>query len=309
LIREGWSPTNLEGVTYRGIHETPHTEWDSALLRETEYGPGEVWQKTFTAGTVEMRGNGGGDGSYVMFVANPANPPTPPSFWVQHLADNMKCNGNEGLVYVADQAACEAHATANGHPFYSFRHNVDRPSEESTGLHKCFSSTHCDSPLTETGNEWRVYTNQIVGPITHPPPMCCLALTAECLACAVGQTVSQYCAENPGTSGCVSIQPVYDCALSAYWEHGNCGCANNDFQADWCGGIGSGVCPETRQVDPALCPSGIAYLVDFNGVGGSGSGHRWNYDGCDYIWHAQYACQQTPGRGGCWDTPNGRVCG
>jgi len=160
LLREGWSLTDLEGVSYRGIHETRHTDWDSDLLRDTPYGPGEVWSKTFPAGTVEMRGNGGGDGSYLIFVANPANAPTPPTQWVQHTFEPTKCNDNEDLVWVADQAACEAHAEANHHTYYSFRHNGEERG------HKCFSSQHCDSPLTDRGNQWHVYQRVVV---VHPP--------------------------------------------------------------------------------------------------------------------------------------------
>jgi hypothetical protein len=42
------------------------------------YGPGEVWQKTFVSGPVEMRGDGGNyDHSYVMFAAHPDHQPQP----------------------------------------------------------------------------------------------------------------------------------------------------------------------------------------------------------------------------------------
>merc|ERR1719482_2711214 len=78
LASEGWSTTQLVGVSYHGVRQTRHTDW-SGDLQEDHYGPGEVWQKTFAAGTVELRGNNGGDGSYVMFVAHPENPPTPPA--------------------------------------------------------------------------------------------------------------------------------------------------------------------------------------------------------------------------------------
>merc|ERR1719323_342159 len=32
--------------------------------------------------------------------------------------------------------------------------------------------------------------------------VCCLAMTAECLSCAAGQTVEEYCKANPKTAGC-----------------------------------------------------------------------------------------------------------
>jgi len=76
LAAEGWSPTHLEGVSYHGVRPTRHTDW-SGILNEDFYGPGEVYQKTFAAGTVELQGNNGGDGSYLMFVAHPENAPEP----------------------------------------------------------------------------------------------------------------------------------------------------------------------------------------------------------------------------------------
>jgi hypothetical protein len=154
LSDEGWSRSALEGVSYHGIRETRHTEWDPDTLLDTSYGPGAVYEKTFAAGTVSLRGNNGGDGSYVMFVANPANAPQPPapSLWAQHLTDRMKCNLNVNMEYVSDQHACQALAVANGHHFYSFRHNG-----EGSG-HKCMSSGTCDTPLDERTNDWKIYT-------------------------------------------------------------------------------------------------------------------------------------------------------
>jgi len=168
LQAEGWVLTGLEGVTYHGTRETRHTEW-SEELHEDHYGPGQVWAKTFPAGAVELRGNNGGDGSYVMFVANLANPPTPPAptLWSQHLHDRMKCNENVNMVYVSDQAACQALAVANGHHFYSFRHNG-----ENAG-HKCMSSGHCDNPLDQRTNEWKMYTNANNAPQDGRDPALC----------------------------------------------------------------------------------------------------------------------------------------
>jgi hypothetical protein len=78
LEAEGWTLTTLQGISYHGVHQTRHTEWDADLLTENHYGPGQVWQKTFTAGAVEMQGNNGGMGSYVMFAAHPSNAPVAP---------------------------------------------------------------------------------------------------------------------------------------------------------------------------------------------------------------------------------------
>jgi len=157
LAAEGWAESSLTGVSYHGVRQTRHTDW-SGVLNEDHYGPGAVWQKTFTAGAIELRGNGGGDGSYVMFVAHPSNAPTPPvteGLWEPVLGsengERVKCNSNVNMEYVADQAACQQLAINNGHPFYSFRHNG-----ESSG-HKCMSSSHCDDHLTERTNEWHIY--------------------------------------------------------------------------------------------------------------------------------------------------------
>jgi hypothetical protein len=123
------------------------------------YGPGEVWEKTFPAGVVEMGGNHGGDGSYVMFVVHPNNRPTPPAagLWDQHFPNGdtgkVKCNNNVNMEYVADQMACQELAIQNGHPFYSFRHNG-----ESAG-HKCMSSATCDDHLDDRTNDWYIYAN------------------------------------------------------------------------------------------------------------------------------------------------------
>jgi len=79
LHSDGWTLSKLEGVSYHGTRSTRHKEW-SNVLEDDFFGPGEVWEKTYPAGTVELRGNDGGDGSYLMFVANPSNAPQPPVF-------------------------------------------------------------------------------------------------------------------------------------------------------------------------------------------------------------------------------------
>lgn len=164
LHTDGWAISSLTGVSYHGIHATRHTDWGVGNvhgfeLEESHYGtassPMRVWQKTFPAGTVEMRGNNGGDGSYLIILANPGHQPSSSlTLWSQHQHDagRMKCNDNVDMQYVADQAACQQLAVQNGHPFYSFRHNG-----ESSG-HKCMSSALCNSPLTDRTNDWAVYT-------------------------------------------------------------------------------------------------------------------------------------------------------
>ena len=80
----------------------------------------------------------------------------PANLWPRvMLGDRAKCNTNENLAYVDSQQACQSLANANGHAFYSFRHNANDQG------HKCFSSERCDddSGLLYGGrtNEWYVY--------------------------------------------------------------------------------------------------------------------------------------------------------
>jgi hypothetical protein len=88
LESEGWTLTTLQGVSYHGVRQTRHTDWSGEVV-EDHYEAGQVWSKTFTAGAVQMRGNSGGDGSYLMFAAHPDNAPTAtpepecPDGWVQ----------------------------------------------------------------------------------------------------------------------------------------------------------------------------------------------------------------------------------
>ena len=76
LHTDGWTLIALEGVAYHGVRFTQHTDWFGELNEEL-YEPGQVLEKTHPAGTGELRGNGGGDGSYLMLVGNPS--PTRPS--------------------------------------------------------------------------------------------------------------------------------------------------------------------------------------------------------------------------------------
>jgi len=160
LAAEGWVSSSLTGVSYSGIRETRHTDW-SGVVNEDHYGPGEVYEKTFPAGAVELRGNNGGDGSYLIFLAHPTHRPAPPStgLWQPVLGsengERVKCNNNVDMIHVADQGACQAHAIANGHPFYSFRHN--RAGEG----YRCMSSATCNDHLTGRTNEWHIYSNAV----------------------------------------------------------------------------------------------------------------------------------------------------
>jgi len=171
LHSDGWSISDLQGVSYQGTRSTPHKEWATDNVANYEFSTdhfpeapwiSEVWQKTFPAGIVELRGDGG-DGSYLIFVATVVTPPTPPpvDLWDQYLEDHHKCNNNIDVQYVSSQQACQQLAVANGHEFYSFRHNA-----QSSG-HRCMSSATCDSPLDGRTNPWSVYSSNS-GAVTVP---------------------------------------------------------------------------------------------------------------------------------------------
>ena len=40
---------------------------------------------------------------------------------------------------------------------------------------------------------------------------CCYALTAECLSCAAGMEIEEYCKQNPNTRGCGGGEHIYIC--------------------------------------------------------------------------------------------------
>ena len=44
------------------------------------------------------------------------------------------------------------------------------------------------------------------------PKECCKALIADCMSCAEGLTVAEYCAKNPKTAGCKTGGPLHYCA-------------------------------------------------------------------------------------------------
>jgi len=81
LTADGWQESSdLVGVEYHGIHRTRHKDWDPTLPEETynhpvmagnNPRPGGVWSKSFPAGVVELPGNNGGDGSYLIFFGEP----------------------------------------------------------------------------------------------------------------------------------------------------------------------------------------------------------------------------------------------
>jgi len=86
----------------------------------------------------------------------PTTPEPPAGLWTPILGsengEQVKCNNNVNMVYVADQATCQQLAVDNGHPFYSFRHNAQ------SGGHKCMSSAHCDDHIIDRTKGWHIYS-------------------------------------------------------------------------------------------------------------------------------------------------------
>lgn len=197
LAHEGWTEdTSLTGPEYGGERITPAKEWLQSLGEEhrdaidkglSHYSTAKVYKKTFPAGVVHLRGNGGGEG--------------------YNWASGVDGGHGSYLVFIA-------------HPSHT--------------------------------------------PVEPEP------------------------------------EPAGDCRLQAYWEYHSCGCGGNDQNANWCGGIGSGDCPNTVSVDTSICPSGTAHLAEWHPKtysGGHQQGHSSHLvvDGCEFIWHAQYACQPALG--------------
>jgi len=68
LATQGYTPSAVQGVTFSGVRETRHKEWDTSLLTTDHFDASTVYSKTFPAGTISIPGNNGGDGSFLVFI-------------------------------------------------------------------------------------------------------------------------------------------------------------------------------------------------------------------------------------------------
>jgi len=68
LDSQGYTPSDLPGVSFSGSRSTAHKDWDTSLLTMDHFAATAVWSKTFPAGTISIPGNGGGDGSFLIFL-------------------------------------------------------------------------------------------------------------------------------------------------------------------------------------------------------------------------------------------------
>merc|ERR1719316_2554834 len=58
-----------------------------------------------------------------------------------------------------------------------------------------------EEPMTMT------VPSETTSPAPEQPRPCCRAMSAKCLACSAGQSVEEYCSENPSTAGCADVVP------------------------------------------------------------------------------------------------------
>jgi hypothetical protein len=73
LEMEGYTPSGFHGVSFSGVRETRHKEWDTSLLSVDHFAASAVYSKTFPAGTISIPGNNGGDGSFLIFMDKPSS--------------------------------------------------------------------------------------------------------------------------------------------------------------------------------------------------------------------------------------------
>jgi len=71
LDAQGFTPSGKTGVSFSGVRETRHKEWDPSLLTTDHFDYSVVYSKVFPAGTISIPGNNGGDGSFLIFLDRP----------------------------------------------------------------------------------------------------------------------------------------------------------------------------------------------------------------------------------------------
>jgi hypothetical protein len=72
---QGYTPSAVQGVSFSGVRETRHKEWDTSLLTTDHFAASSVYSKTFPAGTISIPGNNGGDGSFLIFLERAGEEP------------------------------------------------------------------------------------------------------------------------------------------------------------------------------------------------------------------------------------------
>jgi hypothetical protein len=285
LASEGW--TEVPALTvpeYSGERVTPPKEWsghrDTIDREEEHYGYGAVYEKTFPAGVVHLRGNGGGEGylwtdgeegghgSYLIFVAHPSHPPTPVPV-VEY---------DSRLTAYWDSGVCGPHGED---------HNAGWCGGTVNGNHP---ASHCQEFVTVASS---ICASQVATLAYHEGTgECCSSVNID--GCNYAYFAQYRCAEDHEVP--VTILPVeYDTRLAAYWDRGVCGPHGEDANWEWCNrnaGHPAEQCAQTVSVSTDICASGHAALESTRGNGECCE--SVNIHGCQYAYYAQYVCTDAP---------------
>jgi len=286
LDLEGWTEVPaLTGLEYSGVRMTPDKDWSGSLdaidREEQHYGPGHVFEKTFPAGVVHLRGNGGGAGydwtpnveggygSYLTFVAHPSHPASP----------HLPVEHDSRLTAYWDAGGCGVHGND---------YNADWCGGVVNGNHP---ASHCQEFVTVSSS---ICASEVATLTSYEGDgTCCNSVTIN--SCNYAYFAQYRCAEDHEVP--VVILPiVYDSRLAAYWDHGVCGPQGEDSNWDWCNrdaGHPASECATSVEVSTDICATGHASLESTQGTGDCCS--SVNIDGCNYAYYAQYVCSDAPG--------------
>jgi len=100
--------------------------------------------------------------------------------WVQYLGDNTMCkmwiidgkyDASKASFSVADEGACQMAAEAAGHEFYQYTSDQDG---------KCNTEAVCDSPQTDTPQDWKIFQCKAPIAAAPPPPTTAAPTAAAC---------------------------------------------------------------------------------------------------------------------------------
>jgi len=91
------------GLSFSGERATRHKDWNPELMATDNFDASAVFSKTFQAGTISIPGNGGGDGSFLIFLERPVAAPT----YVRLAYGAAGCEA--GKVITTQQECNEAH--------------------------------------------------------------------------------------------------------------------------------------------------------------------------------------------------------
>jgi len=303
---EGWTRVPaLTGLEYSGPRMTPHKQWsaytfvdapdqipslplagsldqfDAIDKEDQHYGGGEVWEKTFPAGVVHLKGNGGGagydwtpaveggHGSYLTFVAHPSHPPSP----------HLPVEHDSRLTAYWESGNCGVHGND---------YNADWCGGVVNGNHP---ASHCQEFVTVSSS---ICASEVATLHSYEGDgTCCNSVTID--NCNYAYFAQYRCAEDHEVP-VVTLPFEYDSRLAAYWDRGVCGPQGEDSNWDWCNraaGHPATECATSVEVSTDICATGHASLESTQGTGECCE--SVNIDGCNYAYYAQYVCSDAPG--------------